>query len=488
MGEINNLCDIIIFGGHGDLALRKLMPALYHLSNDGYLNHQSRIISVSRAAVTQEEHLALIKTKLQEFLKDDLFDESVYENFAGQLTYIQVDATNHETYAGLTDLLGQIPDRDRVNYLSTSPSLYGNICKELDAWKLITAKARVVLEKPIGRDLASSRVINDEVALYFDESAIYRIDHYLGKDTVQNILALRFSNALFMPLWNSRNIDHVQITVSETVGVEGRWSYYDDFGAMRDMIQNHLLQLLCLIAMEPPYNLNGDSVRDEKLKVLRSLRPISPEEIGQKTVRGRYTEGINGTKAVPGYLEEDGGNEQSSTETFAALRVDIDNWRWNRVPFYLRTGKRMRKRYSEIMIQFKEVPHSIFPKGGGCLESNKLIIRLQPDESITLSIMNKIPGLSAGMRLRGVDLELNIPENSTRTPEAYEHLLLDVIRANPTLFMRRDEVEAAWIWSDNILDAWQTQQTKIKPYPAGSDGPTASIALIERDNRSWHDE
>lgn len=488
MSETNNICDIIIFGGHGDLALRKLMPALYHLSNDGYLNRQSRIISVSRKAVAQKDHLELIKSKLQEFLKENLFDAAVFEKFAAQLTYVKVDATDHDDYAELTELLNQIEGRDRVNYLSTSPSLYGNICKELDAWNLITPASRVVLEKPIGRDLESSRVINDEVAEYFEESAIYRIDHYLGKDTVQNILALRFSNALFMPLWNSRNIDHVQITVSETVGVEGRWSYYDDFGAMRDMVQNHLLQLLCLVAMEPPYNLNGDSVRDEKLKVLRSLRPITAGDIGQKTVRGQYVEGISGTKAVPGYLDEDGGNEKSNTETFAALRVDIDNWRWNRVPFYLRTGKRMRKRYSEIMIQFKEVPHSIFPKGGGCLESNKLIIRLQPDESITLSIMNKIPGLSEGMRLRGVDLDLNIPEKSVRTAEAYEHLLLDVIRDNPTLFMRRDEVEAAWIWADDILNAWQTQQTKIKPYPAGSDGPTASIALIERDNRSWQDD
>jgi len=487
MSESNNICDIIIFGGHGDLALRKLMPALYHLGNDGHLNRQSRIISVSRSNVTQEEHLALIKDKLNEFLKEGLFDEKVFESFATQLTYVQTDLTDHDAYATLHKTLETHPDRERINYLSTSPSLYGVVCKELDAWKLIEPSSRVVLEKPIGRDLASSRVINDEVALYFDESSIYRIDHYLGKDTVQNILALRFSNALFMPLWNSLNIDHVQITVSETVGVAGRWSYYDDFGAMRDMVQNHLLQLLCLVAMEPPFNLNGDSVRDEKLKVLRTLRPITADEIGQKTVRGQYTEGINGTKAAPGYLEEDGGNENSSTETFAALRVDIDNWRWNRVPFYLRTGKRMRKRYSEIMIQFKEVPHSIFPKGGNCLESNKLIIRLQPDESITLSIMNKIPGLSEGMRLRGVDLELNIPENSARRPEAYEHLLLDVIRANPTLFMRRDEVEAAWIWADEILNAWETQNTKIKPYPAGSDGPTASIALIERDNRSWHE-
>jgi len=488
MQETQHLCDIIIFGGHGDLALRKLMPALYHLSNDGYLHREARIISVSRNPVSHEDHLALIREKLQTYLKDAFFDETAWEAFAAQLRYVTTDVTDNDAYRELAEVLNEYPERERVNYLSTSPSLFGTICKSLAAWNLVHDKTRVVLEKPLGRDLASSKVINDEVAEVFNESAIYRIDHYLGKDTVQNIMALRFSNGIFMPLWSSRSIDHVQITVAETVGVEGRWGYYDDFGALRDMVQNHLLQLLCLVAMEPPCTLDGNNVRDEKVKVLRSLRRIGADTVNTKTVRGQYVEGVSDAKPVPGYLDEEGVRPGSTTETFAALRVDIDNWRWNGVPFYLRTGKRMAKRYSEIMIQYKKVPHSIFPLGGNCLEENKLIIRLQPEESIKLVMMNKIPGLGEGMRLQPVELELNIPENRPRTPEAYEHLLLDVIRANPTLFMRRDEVEAAWEWADEILNNWEKTGTKIRPYTAGTYGPAASIALIERDERSWHEE
>lgn len=481
-------CDIIIFGGHGDLSLRKLLPALYHLCTDGYLHPEGRIIVTSRVPITNEENLELIRTKLIAYLKDKDFTEESWAVFSKRLSCVILDICEAESYAKLAELLSTSPEKERVAYLSTSPSLFGTICKMMKQWNLVTDKTRVVLEKPLGKDLASSRVINNEVAEVFEESAIYRIDHYLGKDTVQNILALRFSNALFMPLWSSRSIDHVQITVAEKVGVEGRWGYYDDFGAMRDMIQNHLLQLLCLIAMEPPCSLDGDSVRDEKVKVLRSLRKITPDEIASKTVRGQYVHGVSDGQAVPGYLDEEGVKPDSNTETFAALRIDIDNWRWNRVPFYVRTGKRMANRYSEIMIQFKQVPYSIFPRGGGCIEENKLIIHLQPEESIKLQIMNKIPGLGEGMRLRPVELELNIPENSPRIPAAYEHLLLDVIRANPTLFMRRDEVEAAWKWADEILDNWEKLNTKVKHYQAGTYGPAASIALIERDGRSWHEE
>ncbi len=488
MSEKNNLCDIIIFGGHGDLAMRKLMPSLYHLVSDGYLDSQSRIISITRRSMSHDEHLELICEKLKQYLDEGLFDEEKFNAFAAQLRCVTMDMTVHGDYARLSEVLDEYPERERIYYLSTSPSQYGTICRKLAAWNLVTGDARVVLEKPIGHDLESSKVINDEVADVFDESAIYRIDHYLGKDTVQNIMALRFSNAIFMPLWSGRSIDHVQITLAETVGVEGRWSYYDSYGAMRDMVQNHLLQLLCLVAMEPPCSLDGNSVRDEKLKVLRSLRPIEADDIALKTVRGQYKEGNINTAAVPGYLQEEGGNAESNTETFVAMRVDIDNWRWSNVPFYLRTGKRMRSNESVIVIQFKKVPHSIFPKGGSCIDDNKLVIRLQPKESIKLKIMNKIPGLGAGMRLRPVELELNIPENSPRTPYAYEHLLLDVIRSNPTLFMRRDEVEAAWIWADKILQAWESENIKPKSYPAGTDGPTASIALIERDGRSWYEE
>lgn len=487
MSETQNLCDVIIFGGHGDLAFRKLMPALYHLCNDGYLNHQSRIITVTRSEMSLEEHIKLVEVKLHEFLAENLFDEANFEAFKAQLEVVRIDFQDTATYQSLQTLLNKYPDRERVNYLSTSPDFFGAICKDLDAWNLITPQSRVVLEKPIGRDLKSSRLINDEVLKYFQESQIYRIDHYLGKDTVQNIMALRFSNRIFMPLWDANNIDHVQITVAESVGVEGRWGYYDDYGAMRDMIQNHLLQLLCLIAMEPPCSLDADSVRDEKVKVLRSLRPMSDIDIVQKTVRAQYTSGSSNGESVPGYKEGE-GMQNSNTETFAAIRVDIDNWRWNGVPFYIRSGKRMRRRNSEIIINFKDVPHSIFANKGRCISENKLVITLQPKESIELKLMNKIPGLTEQMRLQQVDLELNAPLNTNRKPEAYERLMLDVIRSNPTLFMRLDEVEAAWKWADVILEGWQENIVPMKSYSAGSDGPSAAIALIERDGRSWHDE
>ncbi len=487
MNEVNTVCDITIFGGHGDLAFRKLMPALYHLSNAGYLDHQSRIITATRVHMTQEEHIALVQVKLQEFLPAGDFDRDKFENFKKQLHVVIIDFADESSYQGLSELLKAYPERERVNYLSTAPDFFGPICKALSTWELVSEKSRVVLEKPIGRDLKSSRVINVEVLKYFNECQIYRIDHYLGKDTVQNIMALRFSNRIFMPLWDSDNIDHVQITVAESVGVEGRWGYYDQYGAMRDMVQNHLMQLLCLVAMEPPCSLEADSVRDEKVKVLRSLRIMSSTDIEQKTVRAQYSQGSIGGEPVPGYLEGE-GMAQSTTETFAALRVDIDNWRWNGVPFYLRSGKRMQKRNSEIVIQFKSVPYSIFANNGSCISQNKLVITLQPSESIELKLMNKVPGLSENMRLQQVDLELNTPLNTNHKPDAYERLLLDVIRANPTLFMRLDEVEAAWKWADVILDGWAQNSVPMKSYTAGTDGPSASIQLVARDGRSWHDE
>ena len=487
MNEMKSVCDITIFGGHGDLAFRKLMPALYHLSNDGYLDEKSRIITATRDAMSLEEHCRLVRSKLLEFLPDNAFVEEKFARFKEQLQVVIIDFGDDESYSGLKELLNIYPHRDRVNYLSTAPDFFGPICKSLSHWELISPESRVVLEKPIGRDLQSSRVINVEVLKYFKESQIYRIDHYLGKDTVQNIMALRFSNRFFMPLWDASNIDHVQITVAESVGVEGRWGYYDDYGAMRDMIQNHLMQLLCLVAMEPPCSLDADSVRDEKVKVLRSLRMMTPADIEQKTVRAQYAHGSSSGEPVPGYLEGE-GVAGSTTETFAALRVDIDNWRWNGVPFYLRSGKRMRQRNSEIVIHFKTIPHSIFANQGKCISENKLVISLQPKESIHLQLMNKIPGLSEQMRLQKVELELNTPLNTEHKPDAYERLLLDVIRANPTLFMRLDEVEAAWKWADVILDGWAEDTVPMKSYSAGTDGPSAAVQLIARDGRSWHDE
>jgi glucose-6-phosphate 1-dehydrogenase len=428
-----------------------------------------------------------VKNKLIEFLGESAFNQEMFERFKLQLHVVTISFDEEKTYQGLKELLDVFPDRERVNYLSTAPDFFGTICKMLKKWDLVSPQSRVVLEKPIGRDLESSRAINIEVLKYFEEKQIYRIDHYLGKDTVQNIMALRFSNRMFMPLWDANNIDHVQITVAESVGVEGRWGYYDQYGAMRDMIQNHLMQLLCLIAMEPPCSLDADSVRDEKVKVLRSLRPMSAADIQRKTVRAQYAPGSIDGQPVPGYREGE-GMKNSNTETFAAIRVDIDNWRWNGVPFYLRSGKRMCQRNSEIVIQFKSVPHSIFANKGGCISNNTLVISLQPKESIQLKLMNKIPGLSDQMRLQQVALELNSPINSTRKPEAYERLLLDVIRSNPTLFMRLDEVEAAWKWADVILAGWADNVIPMKSYQAGTEGPSSSIQLVVQDGASWHDE
>jgi glucose-6-phosphate 1-dehydrogenase len=351
----------------------------------------------------------------------------------------------------------------------------------------VTPACRVVLEKPIGRDLASARAINDEVGAVFAENQIFRIDHYLGKETVQNLMALRFANSLFEPLWNSANIDHIQITVAESIGVEDRGGYYDRAGALRDMVQNHILQLLCLVAMEPPTLLQADEVRDEKLKVLRALKPIEGEAVASKTVRGQYRAGAADGGIAKGYLEES-GNEASRTETFVAIKAEFENWRWAGVPFYLRTGKRMPVRTSEIVIQFRAIPHSIFSADAGPIAANRLLVRLQPDEGVKLSLMAKDPG-PGGMRLREAPLNLSFAETfRVRAPDAYERLLMDVVRGNPTLFMRRDEVETAWTWAETILSAWADRAEAPRPYAAGTWGPSAAIALIERDGRTWHED
>lgn len=484
MGTKFNICDFILFGGHGDLAFRKLMPALFHLCKDDYISKDTSIITVSRRDMSIEEHIELVKNKLIEYI--DNFDEDFFEIFKKQIYIVNVDITKNETFKNLKTLLDKYPNRDRINYLSTSPNFFGQICQSLNSWELITKNTRVVLEKPLGKDLKSSRKLNEKVLNYFKEEQIYRIDHYLGKDTVQNILALRFSNIFFLPLWNANHIDHVQITVSESVGVEERWDYYNNYGALRDMIQNHLMQLLCLIAMEPPCSIDANSIRDEKVKVLRSFRKMSNEDIKEKTVRAQYTEGSSQGESVTGYL--DGEIKQSDTETFAAIRVDIDNFRWNNVPFYIRSGKRMQKRNSEIVIQFKSIPHSIFSQEESSINANSLVITLQPNESIELKLMNKVPGLDENMKLQQVDLELNSPHNVERKPDAYERLILDVIIDNATLFMRLDEVEEAWKWADTILDAWKENITPMKKYTAGSSGPSAAIQIIAQDGRSWNDE
>jgi len=475
--------DYVVFGGTGDLATRKLLPALFHRDVDGQIPADARIFAISRRPYDDAAYLAFVDAQVLRHLGPETPDPAAWKRFRARLHHVTLDAEADAGWDSLAEALGAAAGRVRVFYLATSPQFYGPIARRLGAAGLAGEGARLVVEKPVGTDLASARRINEEIGAVFDEGHLYRIDHYLGKEAVQNLLALRFANAMFEPLWNSMRIDHVQITVAETVGLEGRAGYYDKSGALRDMVQNHLLQLTCLVAMEPPQRLDADAVRDEKLKVLRALEPLTD------VVRGQYVAGAIDGKAVPGYGSELGEGASSRTETFVAMRLSIANWRWAGVPFYLRTGKRMAHKASEIVVQFKPVPHSIFGDGAGAaLVANRLVVRLQPDEGITLRLMTKEPG-PGGLRLRSVPLDLSFAETfSTRFPEAYERLLMDVVRGNPTLFMRRDEVEAAWNWIEPAIRAWERGNEVPKTYVAGSWGPAAATALIERDGRTWHEE
>jgi glucose-6-phosphate 1-dehydrogenase len=480
--------DLVVFGGTGDLARRKLMPALYYRDRDEQILPESRIIGVSRGDLGREGYAAEIEAALREHLPEAGLDPDCLARFLGRLDHVTLDATGARGWPELAARLAGASERVRVFYLATAPDLFGRICRNIGDAGLNSSPARVVLEKPIGHDLASARAINDQVGAVFAEEAIFRIDHYLGKETVQNLTVLRFANSLFEPLWNSSAIDHVQITVAETIGVEGRGAYYEQAGALRDMVQNHILQLLCLVALEPPTCLDADAVRDEKLKVLRALRRVQGADVALKTVRGQYRAGASEGGAVPGYAEEIGAEAGSNIETFVVIKAEIANWRWAGVPFYLRTGKRLPARGSEIVIQFQKIPHSIFGETGGVIRPNQLVVRLQPDEGVQLILMSKDPG-PGGMRLRATPLNLSFAETfQVRYPDAYERLLMDVVRGNPTLFMRRDEVEAAWAWIEPILEAWQESGEPPKPYTAGSWGPSAAIALIERDGRTWHED
>ncbi|MCJ2011969.1 glucose-6-phosphate dehydrogenase [Methylobacterium sp. J-076] len=478
--------DCVVFGATGDLTARKLLPALYHRFRDGQIPGTSRIIGASRSDLTVEAFRKHARDALKRFVTASDLPEDALGDFLAHLDYVAVDGTGEDGWADLADKLAERPDQVRPYYLATSPDLYGAICRNLAKHGLIGEKSRVVLEKPIGKDLKSAQAINDAVGEVFPESQIFRIDHYLGKETVQNLLSLRFANTIFERLWTSDVIDHVQITVAETVGVEGRAGYYDTSGALRDMLQNHILQLLCLTAMESPLNLEANSVRDEKLKVLRALKPITAHDIQAVTVRGQYVAGAVNGQPVTGYLDELG--HESRTETFVAMKVEVQSGRWAGVPFYLRTGKRLPQKLSEIVVQFRASPFSIFPEEAFGREPNRLVIRLQPQEGMKLEVMTKDPG-PGGLRLRPTDLDISFEETfKQRYPDAYERLLMDVVRGNATLFMRRDEVEAAWAWASGILNAWAERPEAPRPYPAGSWGPTAAIALIERDGRTWHEE
>ncbi|EDL47891.1 glucose-6-phosphate dehydrogenase [Erythrobacter sp. SD-21] len=472
---------LLLFGATGDLSQRMLLPSLCALHADGLLDPDLCIVATARSEMTTKEFRDFARQALEKYLPKNR--RGPMADFLNRLSYVPVDATTPEGYDELARQVGEY--KGLAIFLSTAPSLFEPTIAGLKSAGLTNGNARIALEKPLGTDLASSCEINDAVAKAFSEDRIFRIDHYLGKETVQNLLALRFANILLEPVWNSNYVDHVQITVAETVGLESRVAYYDDSGALRDMVQNHMLQLLALVAMEPPTSFDATAVRDEKVKVLRALRPAQSNEV----VTGQYRAGAVDGKSVPGYDEELG--KPSDTETYVALKAHVDNWRWRGVPFYLRHGKRMPRRVTEIVIQFKCIPHSIFEGRGAKTEPNRMVIEIQPEENIQLTMMAKVPGLgSDGLRLRPVPLDIAMPDAFSDVVRriAYERLLLDLIHGDQTLFVRRDEVEAQWDFIDHIRALWAENETQPKTYAAGTWGPSAAVALAERDGVTWHDD
>ncbi|TNF18798.1 MAG: glucose-6-phosphate dehydrogenase [Rhodobacteraceae bacterium] len=470
--------DLVIFGGTGDLARRKILPGLFRRHCAGQMPETAQVIGAARSDMDSAAYRQMVRDAIHEFDGERPDDCPDLAGFLERLHYVAVDAQGEGGWQELKDLLRK--NTVKAFYFSVAPSLFGDIAERLKNKGLARRDARIVLEKPFGRDLDSAKALNKTLATYFHEDQIYRIDHYLGKETVQNLMAVRFGNMLFEPLWNSQYVDHIQITVAETVGVGGRGGYYDKSGAMRDMVQNHLMQLLCLIAMEPPSRFEPDAVRDEKLKVIRALEPVQTQDI----VRGQYA--ADGDQ--PSY-RDDAEDPRSTTECFVAMKCHISNWRWAGTPFYLRTGKRLKERTSEIAVVFKETPHSIFDADAG-RHRNILIIHLQPKEGMELGVTIKEPG-PGGMRLVDVPLDMSFSDalgpDAEDVPDAYERLIMDVIRGNQTLFMRGDEVEAAWAWTDPIIEGWEERGEVPKLYDAGSTGPEDALMLMHRDGRKWRE-
>ena len=463
-----------------------MFPALYHLDYSQLLPKGLRILALARNDLSTQAYLDELKPKMQSYIDSDYWSDDSWQAFAVRFSYISINFTQADDYQVLSQALSA--SRTSIFYMATPPSLFSDICDNLGGSACLQNSSRVVLEKPIGHDLASCKQVNDTVAQYFSEPNIYRIDHYLGKETVQNLLVLRFANRFINTQWDQSCIDHVQITVAETVGIEGRWSYYDSVGQLRDMVQNHLMQLLCLVAMEPPNAMTAEAIRDEKVKIMRALRTIDSSNVNDHAVRGQYSAGWHKGDAVPGYLEEQGcANTDSNTETFVAIKAFIDNWRWAGVPFYLRTGKRMPEKQTEIVITYKSLPHNIFSSGDNI--PNRLLIRLQPNEGIEMQMVSKLHSLKEKMALVRQNLNLDFLGSSgmNRIPSAYERLFLDVIQGDQSLFVGREEVEASWRWCDSLLQAWQDQAVEVKAYHGGSWGPAKAELLIEKDGRSWHE-
>ena len=469
--------DLVIFGGTGDLARRKILPSLFRRYCAGQVPDGSAIIGVARGEMDDMSYRQMVADAVREFGGGRGCEDGTLDQFLECVTYQTVDALGDRGWPELAERLTAAHIRNF--YFSVGPSLFGALAERLHRYGMSTPDCRVVVEKPFGHDLATARALNQTLAEHFEERQIYRIDHYLGKETVQNLMAIRFGNVLFEPLWNSQYVDHIQITVAESVGIGGRGEYYDDAGAMRDMVQNHLMQLVCLIAMEPPAQFEPDAVRDEKLKVIRAFGPVAHHHIS----RGQYGPGEDGT---PDYRTA-AGNPRSTTESFVALKAEVQNWRWAGTPFYLRTGKRLKARSSVINVVFKNLQHSIFGEEAGS-HTNILSIRLQPNEGITLRVTIKEPG-PGGMRLIDVPLDMTFADalgaEAEDAPDAYERLIMDVIRGNQTLFMRGDEVEAAWAWTDPIIAAWEARGDVPKPYDSGSAGPGDAEQILARDRRVW---
>jgi len=478
--------DMIVFGGRGDLAKRKLLPALYHLDHENRLPQDGRIIAVSRGAMSRDAYRQLVREACATQLPAGQFDEETWRRFSERLDYVELDATATAAYGALSDALAGREATVRCFYLATAPELFCPIASSLAAAGLVTPVTRMVLEKPLGKDLASAQAINAAIGASFSEQQIFRIDHYLGKETVQNILTFRFSNALFERVWNREAVDHVQITFSEKLGVGGRGGFYEEAGALRDVVQNHLLQVLALIAMEPPVTLEAESIRDEKVKLLKSVRVLLPGQVETCAVRGQYVAGdVDGQARLP-YRQEPKVSPSSNVETFTALKLFVDNWRWAGVPFYLRTGKNLALNASEVRVQFKSPPSVLFAaQCGPRLDANSITLRLQPNEGISLRFNGKIPG--ASMQLRPVRMHFSYhSEFGAYTPEAYERLLLDAMAGDATLFIRRDEVETAWNIVDPIREGWAGKPlTEREFYPAGSWGPKAAADLLERGGHAW---
>jgi glucose-6-phosphate 1-dehydrogenase len=485
---------VVIFGASGDLTKRKLIPALYNLFLDKQLPAQFSIVAMSRQGETAE-FCKKMKESVAKYSRRGKPDDAKWDEFCSRVEYIAGDYADPEVYKRLAKKVASEEKDDfgepcnRIFYLSIPPSIFGTVASNLGAVGLSADRKRdrIVVEKPFGRDQESSEALNATLLASFEESQIYRIDHYLGKETVQNIMAFRFANTLFEPIWNRRYVDHVQITVSEDVGVEKRGGYYETSGALRDMIQNHLLQLMCVVATEPPVNFDANEVRNKKVDVLRAVRPIPPDRVSHYCVRGQYGPGLICSKVEPGYRQEEGVDPQSDTETYAAVKLYIDNWRWEDVPFYLRTGKRLPRKLSQIVVQFRPVPHRMFPHSAAdVFEPNRLVINIQPEEGITLKFEAKEPG--SGMRLRNVSMEFNYSEAfHSQNREAYETLLQEVMEGDATLFMRNDQEHEAWKLVMPILEAWESlPATSFPNYPAGTWGPDQADALLARDGRSWY--